>query len=94
MAQNTDNKVSVPTLALVVAFLGCQITLIYQTAGVSSKFGSLIAEVGHLQKGLMELRQTVSDEAKRHEVHVLKFQEELLKLDGEVKLLKSKVSTL
>ena len=94
MAQNTDNKISIPTLALVVAFLGCQVTLILQTAGVSSKFGSLITEVSHLQKGLSELRQTVSDEAKRHEAHVLKFQEELLKLDGEVKLLKSKVSGL
>lgn len=94
MAQNTDNKISISTLALVVAFLGCQVTLIFQIAGVSGKFGSLITEVEHLQKGLSELRQTVSDEAKRHEAHVLKFQEELLKLDGEVKLLKSKVSTL
>lgn len=94
MAQNTDNKISVPVLSLFLAFLGCQVTLIFQIAGVSGKFGSLIAEVAHLQKGLSELRQTVSDEAKRHEVHVLKFQEELLKLDGEVKLLKSKVSTL
>ena len=94
MAQNTDNKISTPTLSLFLAFLVCQITLIFQTAGVSSKFGSLITEVSHLQKGLTELRQTVSDEAKRHEVHVLKFQEELLKLDSEVKLLKSKVGAL
>lgn len=94
MAQSSENKISISTIMMAIAFFGCQVTLIFQTANVSSKFGSLITEVSHLQRGLTELKQTVSDEAKKHEVHVLKFQEELLRLDGEVKLLKSKVGAL